>query len=541
MKKLYLSLLSSLLFLTAIRPQNLERQLNRLEESLNALQHALISTSAPTKHVTHKPLTPQSNIAVTAQDGETIERKDFVPDILGIPEQTFRKKARWSNKGLRYKPQANGRLTNLPFDITNIIPNRPLPRDVIAWIKQYPRRAALFQGEFSYTTVDALARQINNKAPKQIFNRAQFTLRLHNPEDPRPTDIRFLQADPDNKYSSFQIASTFFGPLEGGIILFDSPVGYMNSHDKGMFHGAAQGEEASISAGAATLYRKYFMPTQRINSGEGFGYYYLLHDIRDNKNRKKLPWDIYGKFAALDKNAVQNYYPAFIQQDLTVFNNDVFHVGIGNHTNVVVTSGYGTFNGIKPTEFDEQARMNITVDLDTGTIVPEKTQLIHQIFSAAYSLRGTKRKIKLNEKTFARMVLQGSYLGNVKAAYLNALQFGPGKLFLTLMGAGAFENKIEWVSEAIKLVENDIINYGLDVILLYRTDAHKPHRKLDTDKQFLLDMITMMDHINGTHLSSNGQLLNYIDQYLQATFKSPDQKAEAQYANLINKILDPSY
>ena len=52
------------------------------------------------------------------------------------------------------------------------------------------------------------------------------------------------------------------------------------------------------------------------------------------------------------------------------------------------------------------------------------------------------------------MVLQGSYIGTVRAAYLNAKETGVNNLFLTLMGAGAFANPIDWVGDAIKRVKD---------------------------------------------------------------------------------------
>ena len=134
------------------------------------------------------------------------------------------------------------------------------------------------------------------------------------------------------------------------------------------------------------------------------------------------------------------------------FRDDVNHVGIGNHKYVVVTSGGSTFHGNKPAATDRQARLDVVIYPDTGRVNPEQTQLVHQIFTAAYSLRGGRSN--QNQKSLARMVLQGSYIGTVRAAYLNAKETGVNNLFLTLMGAGAFANPIDWVGDAIKRVKD---------------------------------------------------------------------------------------
>ncbi len=498
-------------------------QLNQLLVNLDqALQRA--GHRQPSQPVFPEPQRIPQNFISTARPGETIERGKFVEDILGMGEEQFRNQYGWSNTGLE-RPQANGRLTKFP-------------QDVMAWIKEYPRRAAIFQGELVYGTNQQLLQEIQKQQPQAQFRyQPRFILRIHDPEFSNPTDIRYLQADPHNRYTSFQIASTFFGPLEGSIIKFDNSLGITRS-GLGMFYGAAQGEEASISSGGATIYRKYIMPTQRIAEGNSFGYFYLLHDIKSG-NREKLPWDIYRHAADIDRNAAQNYQPATIRNNPQLFQDDVNHVGIGNHKYVVVTSGGGTFHGNKPAATDRQARLDVVIYPDTGRVNPEQTQLVHQIFTAAYSLRGGRSN--QNQKSLARMVLQGSYIGTVRAAYLNAKETGVNNLFLTLMGAGAFANPIDWVGDAIKRVKDEIRNYQLQTFLIYRSDAHKKHRKAESDKQFILDMIQIMDEINGTNLMNNQQLLGHIDGYIDASFTNKNSQSEARYANAINRILDPYY
>lgn len=481
------------------------------------------------------------NAPSTARTDNQIERQYFFEDIVGMSEAKFRKDYGWSNRGL-YLPETNGRLTALPFDINGFEQGKPLPADIIDWINEYPRRAAIFAGQFSYLTNGELIKEINKlraKSTRNTMYKPRFILRIHNPLNPQPTDVRYLQADPRNNYATFQLASTFFGPLEGGMILFENPLG-KSGNKMGMFQGAAQGEESSISAGGATINRKYLMPTKRISEGKRFGYYYLLDHLRDREGNYRFPWGVFGHYANIDINATKNYYPAFIGEDLKAFNKDILNVGIGIHEGVVVTSGYGSFD-VKPSADGNQQRLNIVVDPSTGRVNPKETQIINQIFTSAYKL---PKDANRNQKTFARMVLQAAYRGTLSSGYYLAQKNhvrNNAKFFLTLVGGGAFYNDIAWIQEAIEQQKNPIKQYGLDVTLLYRPDVAKEHRSLEGDRKFIHGMIAMMDSINGTEWSKNEDLQELIENYLNAAFIQKDNEAQGNYAYQINQFLDSSY
>ena len=129
-------------------------QLNQLLVNLDqALQRA--GHRQPSQPVFPEPQRIPQNFISTARPGETIERGKFVEDILGMGEEQFRNQYGWSNTGLE-RPQANGRLTKFP-------------QDVMAWIKEYPRRAAIFQGELVYGTNQQLLQEIQKQQPQAQF------------------------------------------------------------------------------------------------------------------------------------------------------------------------------------------------------------------------------------------------------------------------------------------------------------------------------------------------------------------------------------
>ncbi len=113
----------------------------------------------------------------------------------------------------------------------------------------------------------------------------------------------------------FQIASTPFGPLEGGMAM-------QSSFLENMFPHAVQGEEACVATAGAAFWRKYCM-------GEP---HYLLKNLRN-----KLP--MHGHFTADSRHKVSIDKKAL--EDYSYDPDDIQKVCIGLHTDVVVTSGYG--------------------------------------------------------------------------------------------------------------------------------------------------------------------------------------------------------
>jgi len=60
-------------------------------------------------------------------------------------------------------------------------------------------------------------------------------------------------------------------------------------------------------------------------------------------------------------------------------------------------------------------------------------------------------------------VLESAYEATFHAAAQNAQQTGNNRLFLTLLGGGAFGNQMDWIIDAIKRSLNIFRNHNLDV------------------------------------------------------------------------------
>lgn len=269
----------------------------------------------------------------------------------------------------------------------------------------------------------------------------------------RETDIRYLMEK--NPRAAFQIASNF-NCLEGGM-------GSNKALLESMQFTPTQGEEAALATMGGTIRRKYAEPP--VN---------LLDQLADKITVKE------GRIVG-------------VKAAMTVA--DIDKVKIGLHENVDVTSGYyPPFSALLtgPQHLDTtDPRVKFLFDnhfvvkgrdplmIFNSFIEYDKRPSVNLIFTAALNLND--RHIKNYDVTSqmvrdsARMLLKAAYAGTIYAA----AQANTGKLYLTLVGCGAFKNELEWVLEALQ--ERDITDVvkksGLQVIIVLYPD-------LRTDRSF---------------------------------------------------------
>ncbi len=390
-----------------------------------------------------------------------IVRAQFFQDILGMSEGQFKKQFSWHKGKLTKPPRGNARKT---------------------WVAQYPRRAAIFEGDYRFVTIGNLKTKVQRKRKP---GRGTFTLLIHDPNNPQLTDIRYLQSDPKNNGACFQLASTFWGPLEGGMFRSGAKL-------TGMLHAPVQGEEASISAAGATIFRKYFLP-HILGKGYTDQSHYLLTNLF-----RRIPYKwVQGK-PKIDWRAAQKY---------TNNPNDINKVGIGIHSDIFVTSGWG------------QGTTQEQIPLSSN-------QKITQIFSSALNTTPFREKKSLNKnvRDLAKMLLNASYEGALYAAFGQKCK----NLYLTLMGGGSFRNDISWIAHAIQRMKNFIKYSGINVILVFRPDKPRklPIRTAQGDIDFLQNMIQMADEINGTCVYQPA-IQKVISNYVTNAYAGKNYETEA--------------
>lgn len=430
-------------------------------------------------------------------------RKSFVRDLIGIGESKFRSNAHWS--------------IGNPFSLARA------PHWINGYCDSngYYRRAAIFQGQFNFLSNQDLDQVLAARCatPQQC---PYFSILFPDPWLPWESDVRYLQSVACNKNAVFQIASTFFGPLEGSIAQEKAKLWQMFPH-------AAQGEEASASTAGATFWRKYCMGNPE----------YLL------KYLHKLPMYFHKGSPAfvVDRNALLHYHYS---------PGDESRVAIGLHSDVVVTSGYGTheadISGLGPDKRGLAQQQRLTVYTQTnphGNIIvdTDRSQIVSQVFTSALNLNPFIKQHNLTPSVIsaAKMLLRASYAATLKAA----AAAHKSRVFLTLMGGDAFKNDLAWIAKAIKKREciDTIKQHGLQVTLLYRPGAKAdPHAdqqtKIEKNKAFLMQMLHLFDTINGTRVANDHELWQRINEYLSIAYSPQrDSRKMHELAEQINMQL----
>jgi|GEM_PF-4834881 len=339
------------------------------------------------------------------------------------------------------------------------------------------------------------------------------------------TDIRAQMADPKNNDAVFQLASNF-DCLEGGM-------GALGAALQHMMHAPVQGEEASLASIGGTIVRKYYHHN-----------YAILHDhkkIPDNNLLKEL--QAAGKLTLQSTNTPPIFDTARIHtitQKSGLSDADMDMVYIGWHEQVPVTSGYywpvynnphaqlpdGTpIKAIPDLAMAPADRLQFLIN--NHLINPSRTplnifnsfpvngdlaynQIVNQVVTAAYNIASKAYKAGPQKGSYplviensAKVLLKASYWGTLYKAYIEDKK----KVYLTLMGAGAFGNKLSWIGEILS--DSTLIDFihksGLEVYLNIFTDPRikagfkdRDQRKKPDYQQFMKTMHSVAQKLPGT-------------------------------------------
>lgn len=249
-------------------------------------------------------------------------------------------------------------------------------------------------------------------------------------------DVQKLHKNPENTGALFQVASQFnllemvnpyVTPEEGVSI-------YCNDY--------TQGPACAIACGAATLYRNYFVPVknkigQSINNqidcleklGEAF------------ENDKNKYWAMKNGYCISDKN------------------------GLNQITKKI--------NTIAKTKYEElMGQLKVGVQWNTQVTLPKSENKVTQVFCSALPLAYSN----LNDEqweSFSKLILNATYEATFYLATKNMVTNGSNKLFLTLVGGGAFGNRIEWILSAINRSVNKFKHVPLNVMIVSHKYSNK--------------------------------------------------------------------
>ncbi|MDF1695955.1 MAG: hypothetical protein P1U56_08995 [Saprospiraceae bacterium] len=239
-------------------------------------------------------------------------------------------------------------------------------------------------------------------------------------------NVQHLHKDPANEHALFQAASQFnllemVGPgvsPERGVDIYETDY--------------TQGPACAIACGAGTIFRNYFA-------------------------------EVNGKIG-------QSRYNQIDCLDLIAEKLDNEHLKMWSMVN-----GYALFNGdgliglnIKLDQLSsderEQLKQQLKIGLqwDTQVTLDQCTHLVSQAYCSALPVSYCNEPHGLWEK-FARIILEATYEATLYAALINYKNTGSKDVYLTLVGGGAFGNRMEWIITSMQIALEKFKNTPLDV------------------------------------------------------------------------------
>lgn len=239
-------------------------------------------------------------------------------------------------------------------------------------------------------------------------------------------DIQELHATHSNSGALFQVASQF------NLLEMVSP-DMTPEHGLGIYQNDfTQGPACAIAAGAGTIYRNYFAPTNgMIGQSESNQIDCLAEVGRALGNRNRQLWEMRNGYALASASGLQEI------------------------SKRIQTS--------TPDQLDElRGQLKVGIQWGTQVTIFGCSHLVSQIYCSAlpvaYSAHGQNAW-----KDFAVLILEAAYEATLCAAAINAQMTGNKTVFLTLLGGGAFGNEIGWIVDAIDRALRMHADSGLDV------------------------------------------------------------------------------
>jgi hypothetical protein len=250
-------------------------------------------------------------------------------------------------------------------------------------------------------------------------------------------DVRHLHHQPEHAGALFQVASQF------NLLEMVSPDVTPEDGVTRYQYDPTQGPACAIAAGAATIYRNYFVPFKR---GRGQTAARQLDGLADLgkalSTALQTPvdelWDMKNGYALASRSGLSAISRHLA--DLSSADTDALRgkLRIGLHHDVEVTDAPGPNR-------------------------PLVSQAFCSALPVAYSgLAAT------HWESLARLVLEAAYEATLRAAFLNAERGTSKTVFLTLLGGGAFGNPIHWILAALERAMTLLETADLDVRLVLR-------------------------------------------------------------------------
>jgi len=243
-------------------------------------------------------------------------------------------------------------------------------------------------------------------------------------------NVQALHADASNAGSLFQVASQF------NLLEMVSPNVTPEQGVTCYENDPTQGPACAIAAGAGTIYRNYFACVNgQIGQSESNQIDCLadLGRALGNSDNRRL-WQMRNGYALASAS------------------------GLDEISNRLRTSS-------EDERDDLRKLLRIGIQWNTQVTLSGCTHKVTQAYCSALPIAYSAHSPHLWED-FARLVLEASYEATLCVAILNWRRTGNNRVFLTLLGGGAFGNKTNWIIEGINRVLRLYQDWNIEVSIV---------------------------------------------------------------------------
>lgn len=256
-------------------------------------------------------------------------------------------------------------------------------------------------------------------------------------------DALLLHADRGREFDLFQVASQF-NALE-----FTSPDITPEHGITRYAHDLTQGPACSIAAAPGTLFRNYFMKV-----GTQLG-----------QTRHKQLNNLEGINGVLDGGPYWQFKNGYVDSDAE---------SLASLESKIVGYSWDDLVGAIRIAIQENTQVTFA---DRFSLL-NAPHLVNQVFCSAIPCAYSDLQVE-RWTSLAQISLDAAYEGTLLAAALQRdAGVGSGRVWLTLIGGGAFGNKEDWIYTAIERALKRSINLDLDIRICHYQRLMEPFSKL---------------------------------------------------------------
>jgi hypothetical protein len=254
-------------------------------------------------------------------------------------------------------------------------------------------------------------------------------------------NVQHLHTNESNAGSLFQVASQF------NLLEMVSP-SVTPERGVGIYENdRTQGPACAVAAGAGTIYRNYLAIVNGQTGQSARNQIDCLADIGAALgNSENRLWEMRNGYALAS------------------------HSGLVEISNRLRASSESELDGLRQL-------LRIGIQWNTQVTLNDSKHMVSQAYCSALPVAYSHHSSSLWAE-FARLVLEASYEATICTAILNSTRNGNNRLFLTLLGGGAFGNETDWIIGGIQRALNLYKHSGLDVAIVSYGSSQRPIQQL---------------------------------------------------------------